>query len=615
LRLLSTGFIFLLLWPLPGDAIFNGIARQSVILAEEDTTATTQVIGDKVYLERADSLVFHRALYPDAQILYGNVAFRQGGAWMYCDSARFYETGNNLEAFGFVHFEQGDSVHLYGRYLHYDGAVRLARLREEVRLVNDDVTIHADALNYDLPAETAVFRNSVRLYTADFTLLSDTLRYHPPTKIATILGPSRILADSVTVFTDRGQYHTENNRGHFLDRSLIVSGRRTLVADSIHFDRPAAFGQGFGNVEITDTASSVTLTGDYGYHDDLAHRSFVTLRARLLEYSGGDTLYLHADTILTFGEDTARTTIAHHHVRFYRTDAQGTADSLALVHADSTLRMYGAPHLWQDNLQLTGDTIHLLFGDSALRHAHIRLNAFAIQQVTSPTSPSVKTYISSPSPPSFSPTLPDTASSAITPSIEAALIFPLSSIVPPDTTPFATLLPIETTTPSTTHTNTTPTATLPPLETAMTSTLSLSTIPADTTLPVFPLSLETAVTSTLSPFTAPTDTFYNQLKGADMQVYFLDDSTRRIDVSGNAESVYYPPEADSLLLNHNHTRSGQLSIYIRSGRIERLTVRSSPQGKFTPIPLLPPEERTLSGFLPHFSPPHRPLSPPDIFPQ
>jgi lipopolysaccharide export system protein LptA len=449
---------------------------------------------ERVYLERADSLVFHKAQAPDAQVLRGNVAFRQGGAWMYCDSAYFYETGNSLEAFGNVHMEQGDTIHLYGRYLHYDGDSRLARLRQAVKLVHTDVTVNAAGLNYDLTAERAVFRDSVHLYTTDFTLLSDTLLYHPPTKEATILGPSRILTDSATVYTQRGQYHTELNRGYFLDRSLVVSGGRTLIADSIYFDRPNTIGEGFGCVEICDSSACVTLTGDYGYHNDGAKRSFVSRRACLLEYSNGDTLYLHADTILTLGIDSTRITLAYHGVRFYRSDIQGTTDSLSFTAADSTLRMYINPRLWQDQLQLSGDTIDLLFGDTTLRYAHIRPSAFAIQQVS-----------------------------------------------------------------------------------------------------------------------CPPDTFYNQLKGADMQVYFLNSTDRRIDLSGNAESIYYPPESDSTYLNLNHTRSGELSIHVYSGRMERLVVRSSPQGTLTPIPLVPPKENELPDFMPLFFPPYRPLSPEDVF--
>jgi hypothetical protein len=56
-----------------------------------------------------------------------------------------------------------------------------------------------------------------------------------------------------------------------------------------------------------------------------------------------------------------------------------------------------------------------------------------------------------------------------------------------------------------------------------------------------------------------------------------------------------------------------LSIHVSSGRLERLVVRSSPRGTLTPIPLVPPAERELPGFIPLFTPPHRPLSPEDIF--
>ena len=63
-----------------------------------------------VYLERADSLRFEQERVADAQILKGHVKFRHDDALMFCDSAYFYEKTNSLDAFGHVHFVQGDTL-------------------------------------------------------------------------------------------------------------------------------------------------------------------------------------------------------------------------------------------------------------------------------------------------------------------------------------------------------------------------------------------------------------------------------------------------------------------------------------------------------------------------
>lgn len=68
---------------------------------------------------------------------------------MYCDSAYWYERENIFEAFSNVRMEQGDTIFVYGNYLHYDGNRRLARLRENVRMENPQATLFTDSLNYD----------------------------------------------------------------------------------------------------------------------------------------------------------------------------------------------------------------------------------------------------------------------------------------------------------------------------------------------------------------------------------------------------------------------------------------------------------------------------------
>ncbi len=66
---------------------------------------------DKVFLEHADRLLSHSGI--DYQILTGNVLFRRGGMYMYCDSAHFSEVTGNFEAFGNVRMEQGDTLFIY----------------------------------------------------------------------------------------------------------------------------------------------------------------------------------------------------------------------------------------------------------------------------------------------------------------------------------------------------------------------------------------------------------------------------------------------------------------------------------------------------------------------
>lgn len=367
----------------------------------------------KVYLIHSNTLSFDKAVKPDAQILNGDVCFRHDSSYMYCDSAYFFEQTNSLEAFSNVRMEQGDTLFVYGDYLFYDGNTQVAYLRENVRMENGQVTLFTDSLNYErIPnigyyfegglivdslnqlssfygqyspeTKLAVFNDSVQVENPDFTLYSDTLHYDTESKVATILGPSVIVLDSGTIHTSRGWYDTVNNASLLLDQSQVESGEKILIGDSIFYNRDTGMGEVYGNMSLIDTAQHVTLQGEYGYYNEQTGYAFATDSARFLEYSQGDTLFLHADTLQMVTVDSVYREIkAYYGVRFYRTDMQGVCDSMQFNTRDSVLYMYTEPVLWNEQYQLYGDTIAIYMNDSTIEYAHVIQFAFAAQHVDS----------------------------------------------------------------------------------------------------------------------------------------------------------------------------------------------------------------------------------------
>lgn len=367
----------------------------------------------KVYLIHSNTLSFDKAVKPDAQILNGDVCFRHDSSYMYCDSAYFFEQTNSLEAFSNVRMEQGDTLFVYGDYLFYDGNTQVAYLRENVRMENGQVTLFTDSLNYErIPnigyyfegglivdslnqlssfygqyspeTKLAVFNDSVQVENPDFTLYSDTLHYDTESKVATILGPSVIVSDSGTIHTSRGWYDTVNNTSLLLDQSQVESGEKILIGDSIFYNRDTGMGEVYGNMSLIDTAQHVTLQGEYGYYNEQTGYAFATDSARFLEYSQGDTLFLHADTLQMVTVDSVYREIkAYYGVRFYRIDMQGVCDSMQFNTRDSVLYMYTEPVLWNEQYQLYGDTIAIYMNDSTIEYAHVIQFAFVAQHVDS----------------------------------------------------------------------------------------------------------------------------------------------------------------------------------------------------------------------------------------
>ncbi|OJV83316.1 OstA-like protein [Proteiniphilum sp.] len=362
-----------------------------------------------VEMRQADLLSKRDGL--DAQIFTGSVVFYHEGAYMYCDSAYLYQQANSFEAFSNVRMEQGDTIFVYGDYLHYDGNTRLARLRDNIRMEDRTATLFTDSLDYDRMAnlgyyfdggmlvdekneltsywgqyspetKEALFSDSVKLVNIDYIIYADTLKYNTESKLADILGPSRIVSDSGYVHTSNGWYNTVTDDSKLLDRSEVYSndGTKVLIGDTILYNRQTGVGEVFGDMFLEDKAQKTILRGNYGYYEEKTEYGMATDMAYAIDYSQGDSLFVHGDTLIMKTDSIYRDVKAFYDVRFYRSDIQGVCDSLHYASADSILYMIGDPVIWSDNNQVLGNRIDIFLNDSTIEKAVVRDYAFSVQE-------------------------------------------------------------------------------------------------------------------------------------------------------------------------------------------------------------------------------------------
>ncbi len=379
-------------------------------------TAKRQQPKSKVYLIHSD-LLRKDSRHPDAQVVVGNVVFRHDSVYMYCDSAYYYDQRSSFEAFSNVKMNQGDTLFLYGDRLYYDGNTQIAEVRNNVRMENRNTTLLTDSLNYDrvynlgyffeggtlmddqnvLTSEwgeynpstkQSVFNYNVKLVNPQFTLTSDTLEYNTVSKVAEIVGPSDIVSDNNHIYSESGRYNTATGKADLFQRSVITNDGKQLTGDTLFYDRNKGIGEAFHNMEMRDTVNKNMLTGDYGFYNEKTKYAFATRKAVAMDYSQGDTLFLHGDTLLmeTYYLDTDsmyRKMRAYHKVRIYRSDVQGVADSLVFSTQDSCLTMYHDPILWNKNQQLLGEKICVYMNDSIIDWAHIINQALSVEELDS----------------------------------------------------------------------------------------------------------------------------------------------------------------------------------------------------------------------------------------
>lgn len=396
-----------------------------------------------VYLEHSETLSFDEERLPDAQILKGNVCFRHDSALMYCDSAYFYDKQNSLYAFGNVHLIQGDSIEGFGDKLHYNGNTKIAKFRKHVKLIHNGMTtLRTDNMDYDRMQDVAyyfsggtiedtvnilksirgrytpsnnqaIFSGEVELVHPKYTLTTDTLWYNTGTNQADLMSPTTIVYEQeTTILSSKGWYNTKTEHSMLLDRSQVIhADGMTLTGDTIYYDKALGYGKVLGNMQSVDSTNHLTLYGNKGEVWESDDHGYVTDSALLVEWSDSTMYtYMHADSLFTdhipyqtyrlikkdsilvdsVWQQPAPDTLwidttylqvrAHYNVRIYREDMQSVCDSMHYNGRDSIATLCGDPVSWNENNQVSADTVIIYSKDGAVDYLHGIGNAIAIKQ-------------------------------------------------------------------------------------------------------------------------------------------------------------------------------------------------------------------------------------------
>lgn len=471
-----------------------------------------------VELLHADKMRGDADIGEDVRLLIGHVKLRHESAVMFCDSAVQNESTKSFDAFGNVHIIQGDTLNIYSDILYYDGSIKLARLRQNVKMINKDAILTTDKLNYDLGKDVGYyieggqikdsinnivsvtgtyypkqnigyFNDSVLLTTPDMRLITDTLNYNTEVKLASIVGPTTITNDTTILYAENGYYDSMRKFAFIYQNASITNNEYYIKADTLTHNQKTHDSYGYKNVLLRDTVQQMMTAGEYAFFNDSLETSFVTDSAVLMLYSATDTLFLHADTLST-RPDTAYQKVlsAAYNVRFYKSDLQGKCDSLSITMVDTVIHMHVEPVIWSSYNQLNGEIIEVYQKDGFADKIVLTKDAFIA-------------------------------------------------------------------------------------------------------------SMEDTVR-------------FNQIKGRKITAHMEDGDLRRIDVDGNAESVYYSKDGP-FVIGLNKTSSAYLTMFIKDKKPEKIIMYPTPSGKLYPNKRLKPEIKILSGFQWYFT--ERPKNKMDIF--
>lgn len=350
------------------------------------------------------------------------------GIHLWCDLAIHYKKEDFVEATGNVKIIQGDTITMTSKYAEYSSNTQIAVAIGDVFLREPNSILTTDTLYFDrvkqqafyecngkvikdssgiitskigryyMDAKKYQFVNNVELVNEDYTINSDQLDYYTETGHAYLFGPTTIVDGTTDIYCERGFYDTEEDIGYFLKNSKINYDNRVIEGDSMFFDRNTSFASASNNIKVTDTINNSIVKGHYAEVFKEKDSVFITKRAIAIFLQDQDSVYIHGDTLMLTGDENHRITRAYYNVKIFKSDLSGKADSIHVNHqtgltqlinierfrSTGTFSKKHLPALWNQENQMTGDSIHLISNPETeqLDSLKVFFNAFLISKDT-----------------------------------------------------------------------------------------------------------------------------------------------------------------------------------------------------------------------------------------
>jgi lipopolysaccharide export system protein LptA len=355
---------------------------------------------------------------------YSNIFIRQGDSLTITGKNAHYDGTTKLGIIdGNVVCTEKDMV-LTTAVLNFDSKNKTASYQTGGTIVSKENTLTSKHGYYHSPTKTVSFRYDVKLVNPDYTMFADTLKYVTPTKTVIFLGPTNVLSKKDKLYCERGWYNTQTQISHLTKKAAIYTGKNIMYADSIHYDKKNESGNAYSNIRMIDTVQKTIISGNRSYSNKKTGIMWVTDHALLTKIMNKDSLFSTADSMFAYEKhvkilktilvdsitrikkDTASTKEeklkrqalivkdstnfierdssiikAYHHVKIFKTDVQGVADTMVFSAYDSTLTLYHLPVLWHKVNQLSGKLIIVYFSNSKMDKIYIPENTFIISKL------------------------------------------------------------------------------------------------------------------------------------------------------------------------------------------------------------------------------------------
>ncbi|MCO6495087.1 MAG: hypothetical protein J5I91_05335 [Bacteroidetes bacterium] len=361
------------------------------------------VEAQKIQIINTDELRFDAAT--QSKYCKGNIKVLHEGVYIQCDSAVINDKYNTIDGVGNVYIYQPDTFDMRGSRVFYDGKTKIARVSGDVVLNDRKMTLTTPFIDYDTRSKsgsysaggkivnendvltskkgyynsrtsTASFKEDVVLINPEYTMKGDTLQYNTLGRIAYFFGPTVIQSEQNRIECTWGYYNTASNLASFSKRATIFGEVSDISADSFFYNRNTGDGQAFGNIVMNDTSEGIKVYGQKGLYMEKKKETIISGLPMSERMMNEDTMLLLADTFYYFSDTALKKLVAFRNSKIFSPDISGKSDTLIYFMKDSVILLLNNPILWNENNQITGDTITVYMKNKQLDYMYVRNTGF-----------------------------------------------------------------------------------------------------------------------------------------------------------------------------------------------------------------------------------------------
>lgn len=326
---------------------------------------------DKIELKNANELSGKVIDGQNVREATGNVEFVQGNVKVYCNSATQYIDANRVELRGNVRIYQ-DTLTLLTSKATYFGDDKRAICEGGVTLKDPNATIRADGGVYFFNEAKAIFKGDVIVLNPQYRITSRELTYMRNTEDSFAKGNVIVTTDSAVIKANNIDFYKLQGKTFARENVSIESDSTIITSDSATNYSKEKKSHASGNVKIVSQNNNTIIYGNDIENFETENYTLLKGNARLIQIEENtDTLFIYSDTMEAYRKEP-ELYIAKGNAEVIRNEFFAKAGTGIYFRTKETVSLSKEPIVWQENIQMTGDSIYAELPKKKLQTIYVK---------------------------------------------------------------------------------------------------------------------------------------------------------------------------------------------------------------------------------------------------